>query len=158
MVYQAAAILLLPLVAGLVMRQTDARALAWVLQLLPVSFVYRIRGNQEHPLLMCFLALIYATDRSRAHPAWIVLMAVSFCWLALIKGAFAMFALTAAALWLLVVPPPDGGVNRRGWAGLALSAAMAIVMFVLYERIYARVTGESFLEFYRSRVWASRWT
>jgi hypothetical protein len=150
MVYQAAAILLVPLVAGLVMRQTDARALAWILQLLPVSFAYRIRGNQEHPLLMCFLALIYATDRSRAHPGWIVLMAVSFCWLALIKGAFAMFALTAAALWLLVVPPADGGANRRGWAGLAFSAAMAIVMFVLYERVYVRVTGESFLEFYRS--------
>jgi hypothetical protein len=150
MVYQAAAILLLPAVAALVMRRTDARALAWILQLLPVSFVYRIRANQEHPLLVCFLALVYATDRSRAHPAWIAVMAVSFCWLALIKGAFAMFALTAAGLWLLVVPPSDGGLNRRGWIGLALSALMAIVIVAVYEQIYTRVTGQSFLAFYRT--------
>ena len=114
MAYQAAVILLLPVVAALVMRHADARALAWVLQLLPVSFVYRIRGNQEHPLLLCFLALIYATHRSRSHPAWIALMTVAFCWLALIKGAFAMFALVAAALWIVCVPSPRDRNNRLG--------------------------------------------
>jgi hypothetical protein len=150
MLYQAAVILLLPIVAGLVARRTDARALAWVLQLLPVSFVYRIRANQEHPLLMCVLALIYATDRARSRPAWIALMTASLCWLALIKGAFAMFALASAALWLLVVPPADGGVNRRGWIGLAVAAAAAIAMFAIYESVYVRVAGESFLAFYRS--------
>ena len=117
MLYQAAVILLLPLVAGLVMRQTDARALAWVLQLLPVSFVYRIRGNQEHPLLMCFLALIYATDRSRTQPAWIVLMAVSFCWLALIKGAFAMFALIGGGPVAARRPAAGWGSRIAGMGG-----------------------------------------
>jgi hypothetical protein len=150
MLYQAAAILLLPLVAGLVMRQADARALAWILQLLPVSFVYRIRGNQEHPLLMCFLAMLYATDRARVHPKWIAVMVVSLCWLALIKGAFAMFALVAAALWLLLVPPAENGASRLAWVGLAVSAVAAVALFALYESAYVRVTGESFLEFYRS--------
>lgn len=150
MLYQAAVISLLPIVAVLVMRQADARALAWILQLLPVAFVYRIRGNQEHPLLMGFLALIYATHRARSHPGWIALMVAAFCWLALIKGAFAMFALTSAALWLLVVPPAEKELNRRGWFGLAAAAAAAIAMFALYEAAYVRVTGESFLEFYRS--------
>jgi hypothetical protein len=150
MLYQAAAILLLPLVAALVMRQSDARALAWMLQLLPVSFVYRVRANQEHPLLMCFLAMIYATDRARVHPAWIALMVVSFCWLALIKGAFAMFALVAAGGWLVLVPPAEHGASWRGWLGLAVSAISAVVVFALYESAYVSVTGESFLDFYRS--------
>jgi hypothetical protein len=150
LLYQAAVILLLPLVAALVMRETDARALAWILQLLPVSFVYRIRGNQEHPLLMCVLAMIYATDRARANPLWIVAMVVSFCWLALIKGAFAMFALAAASLWILVVPPRSGEVNGRAWLGLAAAVLAAIATFALYEAFYVRATGESFLDFYRS--------
>jgi hypothetical protein len=150
LLYQAAVIRLLPLVAALVMRETDARALAWILQLLPVSFVYRIRGNQEHPLLMCVLAMIYATDRARANPLWIVAMVVSFCWLALIKGAFAMFALAAASLWILVVPPRSGEVNGRAWLGLAAAVLAAIATFALYEAFYVRATGESFLDFYRS--------
>ena len=150
LLYQAAVILLLPLVAALVMRETDARALAWILQLLPVSFVYRIRGNQEHPLLMCVLAMIYATDRARANPLWIVAMVVSFCWLALIKGAFALFALAAASLWILVVPPRSGEVNGRAWLGLAAAVLAAIATFALYEAFYVRATGESFLDFYRS--------
>ena len=150
LLYQAAVILLLPIVAALVMRESDARALAWILQLLPVSFVYRIRGNQEHPLLMCVLAMIYATDRARANPMWIAVIVVSFCWLALIKGAFAMFALVAASLWILVVPPPSGGDNRRAWLGLAAAVLAVIAMFAVYEAVYLRVTGESFLDFYRS--------
>ena len=150
MLYQAGAIVLLPLVAALVMRQSDARALAWVLQLLPVSFVYRIRANQEHPLLMCFLAMIYATDRARVRPAWIAVMVVSFCGLALIKGAFAMFALVAAALWLLLAPPVEHGASWRAWLGLAVSAISVVGLFALYEAVYVSVTGESFLDFYRS--------
>ena len=68
MLYQVAVIALIPLVAGVVVKGFEARSLAWILQLLPVSFAYRIRGNQEHPLLMCFLALIYGTERARTEP------------------------------------------------------------------------------------------
>jgi hypothetical protein len=150
MLYQAAALLLVVAVARLVMREADARALAWVLQLLPVSFVYRVRGNQEHPLLVCFLALIYATHRARSNPIWIALMVAAFCWLALIKGAFAMFAFVAAALWIAVVPAAEGGANRRAWLGLIAAAVAAAVLFAVYEAAYVRVTGESFLAFYRS--------
>jgi len=154
MLYQAAVIALIPLVAGVLTRGFEARALAWVLQLLPVSFVYRIRGNQEHPLLMCFLALIYATHRARTNPAWVPLMAVSFCFLVLVKGAFAMFALVGAALWLVVVPASSAteqdGSSRWAWVGLAVAASAAALMTAGYEALYVRTTGESFLEFYRS--------
>ena len=152
MLYQAAVIVLIPLVAGVLARRFEAQALASVLQLLPIAFVYRIRGNQEHPLLMCVLALIYGAHRARsARPwIWVPLMMAALCFLVLIKGAFAMFAIAAAALWLLVVPAPEGGSNLRGWTGLAVAVASAALMAVGYEALYVRTTGESFVEFYRS--------
>jgi hypothetical protein len=152
MLYQAAVIALIPLVAAVLVTRVEARSLAWILQLLPVSFVYRIRGNQEHPLLMCFLALLLGTERARTQPAWIVLTIVAFCGLVLVKGAFAMFALVAAALWLLVVPAPATATasDRWAWAGLAAAALSALAMMTAYEAIYVRTTGDSFLEFYRS--------
>ena len=150
MLYQVAALLLIVAVARFVMRDADARALAWVLQLLPVSFVYRIRGNQEHPLLVCFLALIYASHRARSNPIWIALMVVAFCWLALIKGAFAMFALVAAALWIAIVPAAKDGASWRAWLGLVIAGLAAVVLFAIYEAAYVRVTGESFVAFYRN--------
>jgi hypothetical protein len=150
MLYQVAVIALIPLVAGVVVKGFEARSLAWVLQLLPISFAYRIRGNQEHPLLMCFLALIYSTARARTSPAWVPLMVVAFCFLVLVKGAFAMFALVAAAVWLLVVPAPGAASDRWAWLGLVAAAASAALMMVGYEALYLRTTGESFLDFYRS--------
>jgi hypothetical protein len=134
----------------LVLKRFEARSLAWILQLLPVSFAYRIRGNQEHPLLMCFLAVIYGTARARANPAWVLLTVGAFCFLVLVKGAFAMFALVSAALWLLVMPAPNGASDRWAWAGLGAAAGAAVLMMVGYEAIYVRTTGESFLDFYRS--------
>jgi hypothetical protein len=150
MLYQTAVIALIPIVAGVVVKGFEARSLAWILQLLPVSFAYRIRGNQEHPLLMCFLALIYGTHRARTSPAWIFLMAASFCFLVLLKGAFAMFALVGAVLWLLVIPAPRDASDRWAWVGLIAAAAAAAVMMTAYETIYVHTTGESFLDFYRS--------
>ena len=99
---------------------------------------------------MCFLALIYSTHRARTSPWWVLAMTMSFCFLVLVKGAFAMFALVGAALWLIVVPVPEGGPNRWAWAGLAAAVATAALMLAGYEALYVRTTGESFLEFYRS--------
>jgi hypothetical protein len=99
---------------------------------------------------MCFLALIYGTHRARTNPAWVLLMAASFCFLVLVKGAFAMFALVGAAFWLLVVPAPTDRSSRWAWAGLALAVAAAALMMAGYEALYIRTTEESFLEFYRS--------
>jgi len=150
MLYQVAVIVLIPLVAGIVATRSESRSLAWLLQLLPIAFVYRIRANQEHPLLMCFLAVIYATHRARSNQAWIGLTIAAFCFLVLVKGAFAMFALVAAALWILLVPSPAGGSNIKGWIGLAAAVVCAALMVAGYEALYVRTTGESFLDFYRS--------
>ena len=150
MLYQAAIIALIPLVASVLVNGLESRSLAWILQLLPVSFVYRIRGNQEHPLLMCFLALIYGTQRARTDPWWTLLMVASFCCLVLIKGAFAMFALVGAALWVVIIPAPPDGSNRWAWSGLTAAVVAAALMLAGYEALYVRATGESFLEFYRT--------
>jgi dolichyl-phosphate-mannose-protein mannosyltransferase len=152
MLYQAAVIVLIPLVAGALVQRAEAYALASVLQLLPVAFVYRIRGNQEQPLLMCLLALLYGAHQARSSRPWIwvPVMTAALCFLVLVKGAFAMFAIVATALWLIVVPPTGAGSSRWGWVGLAVAAAAAALMMVAYEALYVRTTGESFLEFYRS--------
>ena len=118
MLYQAAVIALIPLLAGVVLRATEARPLAWVLQLLPVSFAYRIRGNQEQPLLMCFLALVYGTARARHEPGVDSARGRVLLLSGAGKGAFATFALVAAALWLLLVPAPAQASDRWAWAGL----------------------------------------
>jgi len=150
MLYQIAVILLIPVVAGQLVKGFEARSLAWLLQLLPVAFAYRIRANQEHPLLMCFLAALYATHRSRTHPAWISLMVVSFCCMVLIKGAFAMFALAAAVLWLLLVPKPAASSNWWPWVGLVTTVTAAGAMMAGYETLYVHATGDSFLDFYNT--------
>lgn len=151
MVYQVGIILMIPIVAALVASGLEARTLAWALQLLPVSFAYRIRANQEHPVLLAFLVLLYATHRARERPTWIALMIAAFSSIVLIKGLFAMFALVAAALWLMCIPAPAQGRDRWGWIGLALTFASAVLLVVGYEAAYVHTTGESFLEFYRTQ-------
>ena len=148
--YQVAGILLIPAVAALVATGLEARTLAWTLQLLPVAFAYRIRANQEHPVLMAFLVLLYATHRARERPLWIVPMMLAFSFIVMIKGLFAMFALVAAALWLMVIPGPPRGADRWAWFGLVLTFLAAVLVVAGYEAVYIRTTGESFLEFYRS--------
>jgi 4-amino-4-deoxy-L-arabinose transferase-like glycosyltransferase len=150
MLYQVAVILLIPAVAALIATGLEARTLAWTLQFLPVAFAYRIRANQEHPVLMASLVLLYATQRARERPIWVPLMIAAFCFIVMIKGAFAMFALVAAALWLILIPAPEQGRDRWAWLGLVLTFAAAVLLVLGYEAVYERTTGESFLEFYRS--------
>lgn len=151
MLYQAMVIVLLPAVASFVVRAPEARSLAWLLQLIPVAFVYRIRGNHEHPLLMCFLAMLYATHRARTQPRWMAVVVAAFCFLVLIKGAFAMLALAAAMAWAVLVqgvPQAQGRFFLRQLSGFALAIAFAAAMLSVYERVYLRTTGESFFDFY----------
>jgi hypothetical protein len=151
MLYQVGIILLIPLVATLIATGLEARTLAWTLQLLPVAFAYRIRANQEHPVLLAFLVLLYATHRVRERPAWVALMVAAFGVIVMIKGLFAMFALVGAALWLIFIPAPVQGRDRWGWLGLTVTLVAAVLLVIGYEAAYVRTTGESFLEFYRTQ-------
>ncbi len=151
MLYQVGIILLIPLVAALIATGLEARTLAWTLQLLPVAFAYRIRANQEHPVLLAFLVLLYATHRVRERPAWVALMIAAFGFIVMIKGLFAMFALVGAALWLIFIPASVQGRDRWGWVGLTATLVAAVLLVIGYEAAYVRTTGESFLEFYRTQ-------
>jgi hypothetical protein len=152
MLYQVGVILLIPMVAVVFVKGVEARSLAWLLQLLPVAFVYRIRANQEHATLLCFLAVLYGTHRSREHPAWIALTVAAFCFFVLIKGVFAVIALVGAVLWLMVGADNRNttGSRRWPWVGLVLMVAAASIMMASYEVLYRRTTGESFLAFYKA--------
>lgn len=168
LLYQALAIALIPAVAAPLVTRVEARSLAWILQLIPIAFSYRLRATQEPPMLVGLLALLYATERARTQPVWIAAMAAIVCALVLIKAAFVVFAVAAAVLWLVVVPavprvpavpgvPEVRGVpaprttsggNRWPIAGLLLALACAAAMVASYEITYQRVTGQSFLAFY----------
>ena len=53
LLYQALTLVLLARLAASLAAEPEARALGWILQLLPLAFAYRVRANHEQPLVMC---------------------------------------------------------------------------------------------------------
>jgi 4-amino-4-deoxy-L-arabinose transferase-like glycosyltransferase len=152
--YQAATLVLLPALAAALVSGSEARALGWVLQLLPIAFTYRIRANHEQALLLCLVLALLGTERSRRNPRFAALTAVGLVGLLLVKGVFAVFGPALCALWLLTAPPPasPGGLPaRRAWLGLGLASVAMVVAAALYEVLYRQATGEPFWSFYLSR-------
>ena len=148
--YQIVALGLVALLAAAVVPRREARALQWLLQLPPIAFVFRVRANHEYAVLAALLFAVYATERSRARPAWIVGMFAGFCAVLLIKGPFAFAVVPVCALWLIA----RGDRGRRAWHAWAAIAAMplaAVLVAWLYETAYFDVTGQSFLDAYTGR-------
>jgi hypothetical protein len=155
-------------VAAPVARDYEARAAQWASLFLPIAFVYRIRANQEYPVLFFTLLALVATERTRRAPMWIFVLAAAACGLALVKGIFIVFIPIVCALWLLLIrgdagtgPGADEGAlkgtlktsDRRradavAWIGLTLAMCAVAVAAYVYEQMYHRVTGESFMTFY----------
>ncbi len=159
--FQAASILLLQLIAVRLVSRRDARALGWIVQLMPIAFVFRIRANQEYAVLAGILLAVLATERSRERPAWAWITALGFVWALLVKGVFGFVVPVACGLWLAAAGWSDrgtagrrsfgGGVSSRPvapWIGLALVLLAAPILTIAYEWAYRRVSGDSFLAFY----------
>jgi 4-amino-4-deoxy-L-arabinose transferase-like glycosyltransferase len=147
--YQILSLVLLAAVASWVVRQPDARALAWLLQLLPIAFVFRVRANQEYAVLAGILLALYATERSRRHTGWSVVTAVAFAWTLLVKGVFGFLTPALSAAWLLCRDRSERVTFRAApWAALGAVLIVAPVLAGAYEAWYRSVTGESFLAFY----------
>ncbi len=151
--YQAATFILIPLIAASVVAPRDARALGWVLQLILIAFVYRIRANHEYALLAGLLFAVHSTERARTRPVWTLGMVAGFGTVLLVKGVFAVMVPIACALWLLA---RAGGMRdlRRCWRAWAAVAAMPLVGALLawgYEAAYIAATGRSFLAVYQTR-------
>lgn len=156
--YQVLSLLLMRRLAAVFSEPAEARALVWILQLLPVAFAYRIRANHEPAILLVLVAALYATERARRSASWAALAAAALVGMMLVKGLVAVAGLLACVLWLLIRRQAGGedasATNRAAWLGLAGAvAAMALVAGV-YEAAYRRVTGESFLSFYLQQWFA----
>jgi 4-amino-4-deoxy-L-arabinose transferase-like glycosyltransferase len=157
--YQAASFLLIVLIARAVVPRREADALGWLVQLLPIAFVFRIRANQEYAVLAGLLFALYACERTRTRPAWMAGMLGGFVAVLLVKGVFAFMVPLTCVLWLLArgsESAVEQGFSPARWpvaacaAILLMPVAGAIVTWA-YEAAYVHVTGRSFLEIYRAR-------
>ena len=152
-VFQIVSFALVAAIAAAVTTSREARALAWMLQLLPIAFVFRIRANQEYTMLAGLLLALYATERARTQPAWTLVMLGGFAWVLLVKGVFAFMVPLACALWLLARSASRADA-WRSWPAAAAIVAMPFAGAALalgYDAAYRHATGTSFLAAYRAR-------
>jgi len=163
--YQAASFLLIVLIARAVVPRREADALGWLVQLLPIAFVFRIRANQEYAVLAGVLFALYACERTRTRPSWIAGMLAGFLAVLLVKGVFAFMVPLTCVLWLLargkVSDVEQGSGVEQGcsparwplaaWLGILLMPVAGAIVTWAYEFTYVHVTGRSFLEIYRAR-------
>jgi hypothetical protein len=158
--YQVLSCALIGMLAAVVVPGRDARAVTWIVQLIPIAFVFRIRANQEYAVLLGLLLALYATERTRARGAWALGMLAGFAWVLLVKGVFAFIVPLTCGVWLLARGAADGppglqpGRSRVplvAWTTVVAMPLVGLALVLLYESAYQHVTGRSFLELYRAR-------
>lgn len=152
-IYQAASLVLATLVARFLVDPAEARALGWLLQLLPIAFVFRIRANHEYALLAALLLAVYSTERARSSARWTLGMMAGFCGALLVKGVFALMVPLTCGAWLLARSERGTRTWRGGpaWAAVALMPVAGVLLAWGYEATYVRVAGHSFLAVYLAR-------
>lgn len=144
----AALLLIAHLVRSLTSTQ-DARAVLLLLLVMPVAFVFRIRANHEYPMLVCLLLVLIGLDGVRRTWGYAALVAAALTAALLIKGAFVVLILMAAALWVAINPTRATGSIWRPVAAVVVALATMAAVASLYDMWYWRVTGEAF--------WAHYW-
>lgn len=151
--YQVICFALMTLIASSVTSRVDARALGSILQLLPIAFVFRVRANQEYAVLAGLLFAVYATERARTRPIWATGMLAGFCAVLLVKGVFAVMVPIVSVLWLVSRSGANAGsrAERGAWSAVVAMPFVGALIAWGYETAYLHVTGQSFLEIYRSR-------
>ncbi len=152
-VYQVLTIVLVQRLALALVPSVEARALGWLIQLLPIAFAFRIRANQEQAVVLFLLLALLGTERARRRPRWAVLIVVGLVGLLLVKGLLAVFGPVLCGLWLLVRRWASGPApaDRAAWWGIALGVAAMAGTTLAYEHLYRAATGESFLSVYLGR-------
>lgn len=152
--YQVLTIVLLQRLAATLVPGLEARALGWLVQLLPIAFTFRIRANHEQAVLLCLVAALYGVERSRTRGRWALLTVAGLVGLLLVKGALAVFGPALCALWLLarrVTARGPAPADRAAWLGVAAGVAAMAATAGLYELLYRQATGEPFWSFYLAR-------
>jgi 4-amino-4-deoxy-L-arabinose transferase-like glycosyltransferase len=147
--------MLVPVVAAAFAEGAEARALAWLLQLLPIAFTFRVRANHEPAVLLFFLVALWGVKRvGEGQRGGAFVAAGGLVGLMLVKGLLVLPALLCCVVWVCVRALPRGhGRRRAGRAAAALVGALAVMVLIaaVYERHYRGVTGESFVSGYLGR-------
>ena len=144
---QIVALLLMAALASPLATTSQARAMVWALQLIPIAFVFRVRANQEYPLLAGLLLAIYGIERARTWWPWIGVAVAGTFYALVVKGVFALLAPVLAGLWLWSCRG-RARVGPAAWLGLILVAGLIPLTAWGYERTYQALTGQSFLQYY----------
>lgn len=144
---QIVSLLLMTALASRLAPEAHARALVWALQLIPIAFVFRVRANQEYPLLAGLLVAIYGLERARGSWPWIGVAAAGTLYAIFVKGVFGLLAPVLAGLWLWS-RRAQGPVGAGAWTGVAVMTLLMPLAAWGYEHVYRAVTGQSFLEYY----------
>ena len=120
---------------------------------MPIAFVFRVRANQEYAVLAGLLFALYATERARERPVWTAGMIAGFSAVLLVKGVFALMVPLVCALWLIARGRNLDDHLRRApaWLGVVLMPIAGALVIWLYETAYRHVTGQSFIEIYRTK-------
>ena len=116
---QIVALLLMSALASRFAPPSQARALVWALQLIPIAFVFRVRANQEYPLLAGLLLAVYGIERARIGWAWIAVALGGALYALAVKGVFALLAPVLAGVWLWSRRQGGSG-GAAGWVGVTL--------------------------------------
>ncbi len=148
--YQVLSLLTLAALASTVVPSAEGRALAWMLQLLPIAFTFRVRANQEQAVLLFLALAVLGTERARKNVAWGTLVAIALVALVLVKGVLGLLGPALSALWLLTRRDDAGGNARAWWALTGGVVAMGLAALT-YETLYRDATGQPFLSDYLTR-------
>jgi hypothetical protein len=120
-----------------------------LLQLVPAAFVFRVRANQEYPMLLCLLVLLLALDGVRRSWGWTAVAALALTAALLVKGVFVAIVLLGAGVWVMVNPLRVAGSVARPLTALAASAVVMASVALVYDQLYERAVDTTF--------WAGYW-
>lgn len=149
--YQALSLILLQRLAATLVSGVEARALGWMVQLLPIAFTYRIRANHEQAVLLCLLLALYGIERARGLRPWGLAVVAGLVGLLLVKGVLVLMGFGACVLWLLVRPAPEPPARGAGWTSLLAAGLAVLAAAAIYEQMYRQATGEPFWSVYLGR-------
>jgi len=121
----------------------DGRAMLLLLPVMPMAFIFRVRGNHEYPMLFCLALCLIGLEGLGRSWRWAGLVVAGLVGGVVIKGVFVVPILIAAALWIVIDPPATGARSRQAVALLIGLAAIAAAV-VVYDAAFYRVTGTTF--------------
>src|ERR1051325_7123808 len=143
-VYQILSLLLFARIALFFVEGFESRSLTWMLQLIPLAFVFRIRANHEQAILMFLLLAIYALIKIERSVVWGLVVCFALAAILLIKGMFVVFAILTCIAGIIILKLFDkDSLNRTHRAAFAMLASIAFMTLVayFYDVLYKRATG-----------------